>query len=332
MTIAKDIYPGFNYPVKTEQGVRMAVIWDENKRPFHASIVNFRNPRHLNRVVSQLVGDNIIAFAGWGVEGMGRRVDRLSNFQEFWEKKSGRPTSSKVPLMEPPVDAVEHVDWKSVHPAFRHLQDPAAFRRIWGGGYPFHVIAPYADQGSLTEAVVTPAFDPDVAKTTPVPTVSFFWMKDPALDKLICEVKKQDPAAQIGVSSLNDRRETPPFNTSELIEYLQVKKNTGYRLIVEDPLLEKFDIASSHSQFAMPLIDQEPAWQMIRRGSLSPNGFQRATGFDVIVPDDIRVAARRAPEDEDLDFKLNQAAKAIRQWRSTLWLPTFFRGLNLAIS
>lgn len=293
---------------------------DGNRHRLH--VVSFRDPRHTDVVVRALTNDEAIAFHGWGVSGMGCRADNASDSRKFWLYKEGRPLGSKIPLLEPPKHAVEHIDWQSVHKQFRYLQDPKLLKELWDNPIlPYHLIFPYKSNGhTLNEAVVTPAFDKESAPNIPVPTICLFWSGDPALEHLMKKIKKASPEVQIAVSSLNDSGETPSFTTSELITYLQQRVKTHWTIIVEDPLLEVLDIASSHSQFVVPLADEEPVFGVKRIGSLSPRGFSENTGFEVKVPENVKVASRRATPEVMLDDKLYTADKLIRSWQRGLLL------------
>lgn len=289
----------------------------QKRKGYHkVSRLSFRDSSHLNKIVKELVHkDRPIAFYGWGVSGMVGRVDEKSESQKFWLFKNNRPLGAKIPLLEPPEYAVNHIDWQKVHPKFRYLKDPKQLKKLWSSKFPFHLIFPYRIEGnSLNQSVVTPAFDKEVAPDTPTPTFCLFWVEDPALIALINEVKKTGEDIYLGVSSLNDHGEQPPFNTSELETYLKKKKIGHYSMIVEDPLLEPLDIASSHSQFVAPLNNQEPVWTMKRKGSLSADGFSKSTGLPVKVATDIKVAARRESYEIELDDKLFQAADKIKGW------------------
>ncbi|MCL4367091.1 hypothetical protein M1563_02890 [Patescibacteria group bacterium] len=277
-------------------------------------LLSFRNPRHLNRVVDELTEDRPIAFHGWGVSGVGKRVDEEANSKAFWFYKEGRALGSKIPLLEPPEYLVEHVDWASVHPLYRYLSDPNEMKKLWKDVLPFHVIFPYKQGGkTLSNDVITPAFDPAVAPETPVPTMCAFWIEDPALINMMHKIKQEDPGYQVGVSSLNMSGALPPFNTQELINYLQEHKITHYNLVIEDPIAERFDIASSHSQLLIPLQGEDPVWKMKRRGSLSASGFSKLTGLNSREVTGVKVAARRASDTADLDTQLKQMSLAIRR-------------------
>ncbi len=305
--------------LRLQQGIRLVPLFGRDNGGWQAvSVVSFRNPRHLGRVVAELVADQPIAFHGWGVSGVGKRVDVYAEGHAFWFYKEGRPLGSKIPLLEPPKYAVRHVDWEKVHPDFSYLEDPRHLRDLWGAAVPFHIIFPHnRDEKTLSDVVVTPAYEPDVAPKTPVPTICVFWIEDPALVSIMKEVKRVAPEAQVGVSSLNNNKESPPYNTVELIDHLGRNRIGHYKIVVEDPMLEPLDIASSHSQFVIPLKDQNPVWFVRRRGSLSPAAFARLTGFDIDKDSaaSARVASRRAGPSENLDPKVFQAACLINSWK-----------------
>ena len=276
------------------------------------SVLSFRDRRHLRPIAKALLDDAPVAFHGWGVSGVCGRVDAASDFQKFWSLKQGRPPRSKIPLLEPPEDIVRHVDWEAVHPAYRYLRDSGKMKKLWRGAVPFHLIFPYNVGGnSLSDAVVTPAFDPEVAPRTPAPTVCLFWIDDPSLVRLVREVKSTGGTVQLGVSSLNDPGQMPPFNTEDLLGYLRERGVGRYTFVVEDPVVEALDIASSHSQFVAPLEGVEPVWTVKRIGSLSPAAFARRTGFRVAALETVRVAARRASPEANLDALVEECARRI---------------------
>lgn len=279
-------------------------------------LLSFRERKHEDLILQTLLVDNPVAFHGWGVSGVCGRVDEDSNFLKFWELKRGRLPGSKIPLLEPPEYIADHVDWNSVHPNFRFLRETRGQKSLWRATLPFHLIFPYQENGnSLSKAVVTPAYDQEVASDIPVPTVCFFWAADPALKHLVQRLKKEDSRIQLGVSSLNQPGEIPPFKTEDLIDYLVKGGITDYDVIISDPLLEPLDIASSHSQFKVPLVEEEPVWTMMRRGSLSAQYFERYTHTPVKEHKNMKIAARKHTPDVNLDKKLEQAIKRIRVWQ-----------------
>lgn len=290
----------------------------EHKRKKHNhkrnifSIVSLRNPKHRNIVVAATIADHPIAFHGWGVSGVGKRVDNKADYNFFWSFKKGRLPSSKIPLMELPEIAINYIDWKAVHPDYQFLRNPQKLIKLWKSRHPFHVIFPYKiASNSLSEAVVAPAFDPLVSSDISVPTFCLFWIEDPDLIEFMKLIKQNAPYVQIGVSSLNDSKETPPFNSKELIEYLKLKNITHFKLIVEDPLMEELDIASSHTQLAIPLVGQTPEWIVKRQGSISSEIFHKHTGFPVKVNEHARIASMKPRSAEDLNKIINLAAKRL---------------------
>lgn len=309
------------------RGIRLQPLYQREDGSWNfVSILSFRDWRHRDRVVAELAADKPIAFHGWGVSGIGKRVDPLSDDLAFWTYKEGRPLGSKIPLLEPPQYAVHHIDWEKVHADYRYLENPSRLASIWDSSMPFHVIFPYnRDTDTLSSSVVTPAFDPEVAPNVPVPTICIFWVKDPALSHLVKGVKKVSPGAQIGVSSLNKMKHSPKFNTDELVEYLQTARISFYKVLVEDPLLEPLDIASSHSQFAIPLKGDKPLWKVKRIGSMSPFAFADRTGFDIDVSTlDTASKAAMREGDRDLDDRLEKAAGKINRWKWEAYLKEIF--------
>lgn len=296
-------------------GGRIEIIPLEDDTTKEILILSFRNRHHRGSIVGELLSDYPIAFHGWGVSGVCGRVDQQSQFNKFWELKEGRPPGSKIPLLEPPQFATQHIDWRAVHTDFRYLENPLALKRLWSSRLPFHLIFPYDTSAkSLSDAVVTPAFDSMVAPDVPVPTICLFWVDDPAMVTMVKDIKNSNSTVQLGVSSLNESHETPPFNTLDLIGYLKDRQITKYNVVVEDPILEPLDIASSHSQIVVPLVGEDPVWLMKRRGSLSAYGFSKATGFKSVEVENVRVASRKVGPEDNLDDKLDESARRIRNW------------------
>ncbi len=324
MVTAEQIEEREIVPHISKDGIRIEPLFRmEDGRLCVASILSFRDYRHRNRAVATIATHNPVAFHGWGVSGVANRVDIYSDRRfAFWDYKEGRPPGAKVPLLEPPKYAVRHVDWEAVHPDFRYLENPSELKKIWDSSVPFHVIFPYCqDTKTLSSVVVTPAFDAETASDSPYPTICIFWVEDPALKHLVKGIKDLDPEAQVGVSSLNKRQQKPSFTTPELIEYLRSEQIAHYHTIVEDPLLEPVDVASSHSQFVIPQKGGEPLWKVQRRGSLSPATFHKLTGFDIDWESaaSAKVASRRGDPSEDIDPKVFASAHLIQNWGR--WAP-----------
>jgi hypothetical protein len=287
-------------------------------------IYNVRDLRDQNKIARHIADGAQMAMFG-GVWGGFKGVRLESPSEEFFHRvKQGRPKEAKIAMMIPPSDSRELIDWTKVHPNARHLMDETMFESLWGshGAY-LHIIAPI-ESGEVHV--------PDVFETTPkdyssrYPTLDpvssstacFFWRNDPYLEHLFGLIhSSSENKTFVGVTSLNRHGETPPYTYDEFLDHLKTGKSDprDIHLVVRDPIHESSQALGSHTQVRLPLVDEEPVLKILRVGTLSPEGFKRATGLDVEVVNDAK-DVRKNPG-EDLDHHIERMNDEIRvNWAS----------------
>ncbi len=263
-------------------------------------VYDIRNLESHEEIAKQIANGAQMALFG-GVWGGFKGVKRGAQNEGFFMKiKPGRPKEAKVAMMIAPMDAIQLIDWSKVHPMFRYLQGYDKFRNLWSkhGAY-LHIIGPLKPTLKTLPAVfeTTPEdFRSRYPNLDPiqVSTACFLWREDPYIKHFATLVKRlSHTATYVGVSSLNRHREKPPYLYEDLIAQMTDDRTdpTTIHLVVRDTIHEKYEAFGSHTQLRLPLINETPALKVIRIGTLSPEGFEDATGISTeILPtaEDVR--------------------------------------------
>lgn len=269
-----------------EDGIQFLTVPELSKR---IPIYDFRNLDHQVLAARAIASESRMAMFG-GVWGGFKGVKRNTIGERFFlQAKPGRPAEAKIPLMIAPEDAIQLIDWLKVHQDLRFLHNYWNFKKLWTSHVAFlHIIAPVRP--------TTYSF-PDIFKTTPsefqtrypgvepisTTTAAFVWREEPYLRHFGSLVKRfSHTQVYIGVSTLNPHGKEPPYFFDELLQQLARGETPveAIDLIIQDPLYEKYRAFGSHTQIRLPLIGEEPCFKVLRIGSLSPESFEKATGFE----------------------------------------------------
>lgn len=260
------------------------------------------------RLVAQ--GKRMAMYGGvWGGFRAVKRWDFAERF--FHEVKVGRPEEAKIPLMTLPENAVRIIDWSMVHEDFRFLEHYWNFKKLWENHGAFlHIIAPARETlKSLAPIFVTSAeeFMRRYPNSTPVssPTIAGVWRDDPYLRHFATLIGRfSHTDMYIGVSTLNPHGEEPPYTFEEFKKDLSAGRipAESVDLIVKDDSYERYQAFSSHTQIRLPFVGENPVLRVLRIGSLSPEGFGNATGFNCVIEKDAKDV--RKNKGENLDAKL----------------------------
>jgi len=299
--------------------------WGQRSIP----VYSLRNPSHHEPAARDLAAGATAAFYG-GLYGIVRAVrpawDEHEDAETYWRAKPGRPRWSKVPLFMKPQDALRLIDFRLVHPDYRHLERRELFVRLYEShGAPIHVIAPLKeplrflhpafktnreDLARQAQGDVM-AWDRVVAHTT----ACFFWMADPMWESLATLANLYSgPRVFYGVSSFNEHGKHPPYTFVELLAQVEAGGACQFELVINDDLYEKTGAFSSHTQVRLPMVGEAPELIVVRRGSVGPEWLAASTGYPVRVLDSAGVASRR-PGLTDAD--LQAGLERLRMWRSS---------------
>jgi len=265
-----------------ENGVQFLVIEELSKR---IPIYSIRNLEH-HCQMAKAVRDEVPMVVYGGIWAVFKGVKRRSLGARFFqEAKPGRPPESKVPMVVPPEEMLQFIDWSRVHPDFRSLRWRANFVKLWTThGAPLHIIAPVKKNlwALPDEFKTTPEdFSARYPEAKPVncPTAAFYWREDPYWRHFAtlsaCYMRTE---TYLGVSSFNPHGEEPPYTFEELKEQVKMGR-IPFEVIVRDDLFEESGAFSSHTQMRLPLVGGDPEFVVLRLGSFSPDGFTRITGF-----------------------------------------------------
>lgn len=215
--------------------------------------------------------------------------------------------------MVAPEDMWALIDFGRLHPEFHNLRRKCVRRRLWEHGAPFHAILPTRKRSPyIDSAFVTFPHELPEELRVPYPTMSIFWMEDPAWHNLARLAKRFNTHSLLGVSSLNTHGEEPPYTYAELIAQMEHKPEWDFDIIVVDEIAEAAEIKSSHTQIRFPSCHDPPECVVVRIGSLSPEGFHKLTDLSVRVHEQVRLAARGHPADAVLDDRVQWAIDCAR--------------------
>jgi hypothetical protein len=224
----------------------------------------------------------------------------------FWVIKPGRPATAKLPIFTTPRDGLNLIDFRLVHPRFRHLEQREHFERIWDNiPAPFHVVCPLrqplpffpqACQTTPADLAEQARDNPLLAdRLVPCTTAAFFYFADPAWMGLIDMFRLYGRSRVFFAgSSFNDHGEAPPYTFEELLDFVRDKQRFQFHMVVTDELYEACGAFSSHTQVRLPMPHEPPALVMIRKGSVSPEWLAAATGYVVRPLDSMTTASRPA--------------------------------------
>ena len=268
-------------------GVQHLVIPEHSKR---IPIYNFRDLRHHEEIAKALsAGERMLMFAGvWGAF---KTVKRNTTVEEFFHKqiKPGRPWEAKIPLMARTIDAKQMLDWSEIHEDFRFLQDYSEFKKLLTSHPAFvHIVGPVRHNlYSLPEIFITTPEDYSTRyegnDAICVPTISIINRNDPYLLHLqtLASLRYFHTTMYLGVSTANPHAKQPPYTHGELFRQIANGETPAEAvdLIVEDQIYEKYNALGSHTIARLPLNGERPTIKILRIGSLSPERFERATGF-----------------------------------------------------
>jgi hypothetical protein len=251
-------------------------------------VFSLRQPEHQN-IIAKWIASGRAGAVEIGVMGVLKAVSPENDIDTysgntFWKVKKGRGPLDKIPVLMPPDDHARIVDYARLHPDFAFLEDPENRRRFFDK-YPFHTILPVAPEAEINVDVfvTTPEesrrkyADPD--QWTAASTIcAFFLGGDCIWEKIAGLVSQLNPAIKIGISSLNDHGEQPPYDFYEFVSYVNLKQRMDYDFVIQDPVIRRSQIRSSFTQIRLPLRGEAPEVLVTRKGSLSTDLLKKHLG------------------------------------------------------
>lgn len=282
-------------------------------------VYSVREPSHHQLIAERAVSGAVVIFEAAGVMGFMVAVSsdptkKDNNSEKFWELKQGRDRSDKVPILMLPEDQDKLVDFEKLHPDFHYLKDPEVRKRFFGT-LPFHATLPLRDDAVINKAFVTTPEDSEkkpVDQQVSLPTVCIYFQgRDPVWRHIAQLARDLNPNAHLGISSFNEHKEDPPYNLSQLIDYINRKQEINFNFIVHDPLVEKYDIRSSQTQIQLPHQNESPEIKIFRKGPISADTIEKHTGHTVKVLESAKFASRGHPDNARLDEKVLQYLKEV---------------------
>ncbi|MBI2028142.1 MAG: hypothetical protein HYT07_00900 [Candidatus Levybacteria bacterium] len=275
-------------------------------------ILSVREKAHHEAIANAMVSGDAVAFEV-GVVGLMIAVGdkRLGGnaWKTFWEVKKGRAPEDKVPFMMLPEDHDKVVDFTKIHEDFQFLKDAEARKKFFGA-LPFHTILPIREDN---ESLNRNAFVTTPEETLKKPadqrlsesTVCIYWQGGDTDWRRIAELaKKINPDVYLGITSLNEHGKPSPWNFSELLKHIEDGRGKELNHIVQDPVIAKADIKSSHTQVRVPLKGEKPAIIIVRKGPISADTINKFTGFPVRTLESAKLASRGHSPDVSLDERI----------------------------
>ncbi len=290
-------------------------------------IYNFRILAHHEPAAQAIADGQRMAMYGGVWAGLEAQKRNSPGGEFFWRVKItgaageiGRPQEAKPPVMMRPEDAVGRIDWRKHHPKIASLSDFWNFRKLWEehGAY-LHIIA-----------AIRPSFYsfPQRFKTTArefqarypqfpaigADTFAIFWREDPFLRHFATLVARNSHIPMYtAVTTLNPHGEEPPYTFDELLADIRNRRCRieMINLILTDPLYESCKTFGSHTQAILPFCGEDPTIKIVRIGSLSPEGLEKATGLRCEVLPGAKDVKKNPGE--NLDDSLREMMETIRE-------------------
>ncbi len=238
-----------------------------------------------------------------------RRQKHPESFKGFSLLKPTRQSRDKIPIFIPPKDFYRVVDFDAMHPDFaKFLKDREKREQLWRDGVVCHLVAPVPQSAAYIHPILITTPE-DLRKANKpaeqivnVNTASVFWWYDPDWQEIADIAKRYDPFGIAGITSYNEHRKPPAYNFDEVVEFIaQTGKCPDF--VVRDEIGESVGVRSSHPQIRVPLKGEPPEWIVIRKGSISIEGWLKATHspWPARVLQTATIAARASLPETNLD-------------------------------
>lgn len=187
-----------------------------------------------------------------------------------------------------PDDIEDLIDFERLPEVFNNLHSSDARHALYKG--PTHFIFPLRGDAGVHSAVVR---EEDAS-------IAIFWIPGHwGYEGLTQSMKEQGAKGVIGGGSLNIHGAEPSYTADALREQFERipewQKHIDFVLL--DELSEAAGIGRSHTQISV--IEYPP--KAIRIGSMSTGRIQRDTGFEIIVPENVKRASSLTEYGEDMD-------------------------------
>ncbi len=286
-------------------------------------VLDCRQDSHHELIARIAASGKPFTYFGVGLYGLSAVVESPSvnpnarGSRVFFEAKSGRKNTDKVPIFGSPENLKQMMDIGMIHPEFRRfLNEPDL---IWKLGNALHIVAPIKDDPRIDSVFVT---TPEVAKEKGLPeqqinTASFFWWDDPDGEKIAKRISELSPEGIGGISSFNEHGEAPAWNLDGVIDFVSKKGIAPFDMVVTDSIAEPIGVTSSFDQIGIPTIYDDPVWKFYREGPLNKDRFvgelneKYNTDYGYIVLPTAKVASRRNDNEAYLDDALQNVQRSV---------------------
>lgn len=286
-------------------------------------VLDCRRESHHEMIASTAASGKPFTYFGVGLYGLSAIVESPSvnpqarGSRAFFEAKSGRKETDKVPVFGIPESLKQLMDIDLIHPEFRMVLDDPDY--IWKLGNALHIIAPIRKDSRIDPVFVT---TPEIAKEKGLPnqkvnTASFFWWDDPDGYKIARRISELSPEGIGGISSFNEHGEAPAWNLDGVIDFVSKKGIAPFDMVVTDSIAEPIGIRSSFDQVGIPTIYDDPVWKFYREGPLNKERFvgdlnkKYGTDFGYVIMPTAKVASRSNADEAYLDDALQTVQKTV---------------------
>lgn len=291
-------------------------------------VLDCRQDSHHEMIASIAASGKPFTYFGVGLYGLSAVVESPNvnpdarGSRAFFEAKSGRKETDKVPVFGSPKDLKKMMDIDLVHPEFRRFLDDPDY--MWKLGNALHIVAPIKDDPRIDQVFVT---TPEVAKEKGLPeqkvnTASFFWWDDPDGEKISKRISELSPEGVGGISSFNEHGEAPAWNLDGVIDFVSKKGIAPFDMVVTDSIAEPIGVTSSFDQVGIPTIYDDPVWKFYREGPLNKDRFvgelnrKYGTDFGYVVVPTAKIASRLNADEAYLDDALQHVQNVVWSQRS----------------
>lgn len=256
-------------------------------RDYRIDFFNVRDEGHKPIIARRIANLESFTAHGHGINGFaqavpieGRDVNHYAG--TFYDRKPGRV--GKIPLLGTPKMIMDIIDKRVIHPDFQRLLTREYLEEFFGLTGTRHMIVPLlGEQKRIHPNFKTgPAYSSGDWKDSGLPvdhwldhtTVSMVVLPDRDWTEIADLVTNINPRVYIGITSMNNHKEPPAYDTKEginyFIDYVKQRGEAPFDFGIRDAVFESLNLRSSHSQVRLPFVGEDPMIYEHRGGHMTP--------------------------------------------------------------
>ena len=267
--------------------------------PISIDTYSIWNKKHWGEITNRLKGGETCALYMMGNFGVARLYDVSDTGEDVILKDiKQREKINNLVAFANPDDIEDLIDFERLPEVFNNLHSSDARHALYKG--PTHFIFPLKGDAGVHPAIVR---EEDAS-------IAIFWIPGHwGYEGLSQSMKEHGVKGVIGGGSLNIHGAEPSYTADALREQFEKipewQKHIDFVLF--DELSEAAEIGRSHTQIS--IIEHPP--KAIRIGSMSIDKIKRDTGFEIVVPENVRRASSLTEYGEEVDRLTDQKVEKV---------------------